>query len=46
MFGIILGTLGRQGSTSILDELENLMTKNNRDYIVVFLSEINPVKLL
>ena len=46
MFGIILGTLGRQGSTNILQELEGLMLKNNRDYIVLFLSEINPVKLL
>ena len=46
MFGIILGTLGRQGSTNILQELEGLMLKNNREYIVLFLSEINPVKLL
>jgi len=46
MFGIILGTLGRQGSTTILDELENLMLKNNREYFVLFLSEINPIKLL
>lgn len=45
-FGIILGTLGRQGSTTILKELETLMLKNNREFIVVFLSEINPVKLL
>jgi 2-(3-amino-3-carboxypropyl)histidine synthase len=46
MFGIILGTLGRQGSTNILEELENLMIKNNREYFVLFLSEINPLKLL
>jgi len=46
MFGIILGTLGRQGSTNILDELEALMLKNNREYFVLFLSEINPLKLL
>lgn len=42
MFGIILGTLGRQGSTTILGELESLMEKNNREYFVIFLSEINP----
>jgi diphthamide biosynthesis enzyme Dph1/Dph2-like protein len=29
-----------------MQEIENLMMKNNRDYIVVFLSEINPQKLL
>lgn len=46
MFGIILGTLGRQGSTTILNELENLMVKHNREYFVIFLSEINPQKLL
>ena len=46
MFGIILGTLGRQGSTNILEELEGLMIKNNREYFVLFLSEISPIKLL
>lgn len=46
MFGIILGTLGRQGNTTILEELEKLMIKNNREYFVIFLSEISPDKLL
>lgn len=46
MFGIILGTLGRQGSTTILQEIEHLLQKNNREYFVLFLSEINPIKLL
>ena len=41
MFGIILGTLGRQGSTTILEELQNLMKKKNREYFVLFLSEIS-----
>ena len=45
LFGIILGTLGRQGSTNILNEIEQLMIKNNREYFVLFLSEISPVKL-
>lgn len=27
LFGIILGTLGRQGNTSILKEIENLLKK-------------------
>lgn len=45
MFGIILGTLGRQGNTTLLEELEKLMVKNNREYFVLFLSEISPQKL-
>ena len=45
MFGIILGTLGRQGSTTILEEIQNLLTKYNRPYFVLFMSEINPIKL-
>lgn len=42
IFGIILGTLGRQGSVTILEELYNLMKRKNREYFVLFLSEINP----
>ena len=45
-FGIILGTLGRQGNTSILAKLESLFNKLNRLYFVLFLSEINPEKLM
>ncbi|EGC36918.1 hypothetical protein DICPUDRAFT_150525 [Dictyostelium purpureum] len=44
-FGIILGTLGRQGSPKILEHLENLMKTNNKEYTVVLLSEIFPAKL-
>ena len=46
LFGIILGTLGRQGNTTILEELEKLMVKHGREYFVLFLSEISPEKLL
>ena len=42
LFGIILGTLGRQGNTTILEELEKLMVKHGREYFVLFLSEITP----
>mmetsp|Transcript_13246 Transcript_13246/g.20693 ORF Transcript_13246/g.20693 Transcript_13246/m.20693 type:complete len:150 (+) Transcript_13246:837-1286(+) len=45
LFGIILGTLGRQGNTAILQELEDLMERKNREYFVVHLSEISPQKL-
>jgi 2-(3-amino-3-carboxypropyl)histidine synthase len=44
-FGIILGTLGRQGSTRILDHIEEIMQKNNKKYFVLLLSEIHPQKL-
>ena len=42
LFGIILGTLGRQGNVQILDQLEVLMERTGREYFVLFLSEINP----
>ena len=45
MFGLILGTLGRQGSTSILGEVENLLKKKGLKYFVLFLSEISADKL-
>ena len=44
-YGIILGTLGRQGSPRILAHLENLLAKKNIPFIVVLLSEIFPAKL-
>ncbi|GAM28254.1 hypothetical protein SAMD00019534_114300, partial [Acytostelium subglobosum LB1] len=44
-YGIILGTLGRQGSPRILDHLEELLKKSNKDYTIVLLSEIFPYKL-
>lgn len=44
-FGLILGTLGRQGSPKIMDYLKNVFTKAGISYIVVLLSEIFPEKL-
>lgn len=44
-FGVILGTLGRQGSTKVLDEIQELMRRHNKKYFVLFLSEILPDKL-
>ncbi|KAN0041294.1 hypothetical protein ACTFIV_003831 [Dictyostelium citrinum] len=44
-FGIILGTLGRQGSPKILDHLEQLLKSKGKDYTTVLLSEIFPAKL-
>lgn len=44
--GIILGTLGRQGSTHLLSHIQQLCTQHNIPHIIILLSEINPDKLL
>ncbi|KAG0252261.1 Diphthamide biosynthesis protein 1 [Actinomortierella ambigua] len=44
-FGLILGTLGRQGSTSILEHMEKKIKERGLDYTIILLSEIFPSKL-
>ena len=44
-FGIVLGTLGRQGNTSLLDRLIALLDARGLEHVVVLLSEIFPDKL-
>ena len=44
-FGVILGTLGRQGSTKVLDEIQELMRRHQKKHFVLYLSEILPDKL-
>ncbi|NWT93139.1 DPH1 synthase, partial [Urocynchramus pylzowi] len=44
-WGLILGTLGRQGSPSILQHLESRLRALGRPYMRVLLSEIFPSKL-
>lgn len=44
-FGIILGSLGRQGSPAILCHLQDMMRRHGKEYVVVLLSEIFPEKL-
>lgn len=44
-FGIILGSLGRQGSPNILQHLQEVMHRQGKEYVVVLLSEIFPEKL-
>lgn len=44
-FGLILGTLGRQGSTSILEHMEVKLKERGCDYTIILLSEIFPGKL-
>lgn len=44
-FGLILGTLGRQGSSKVLQHLEKRLKANGKDVSVILLSEIFPSKL-
>jgi 2-(3-amino-3-carboxypropyl)histidine synthase len=44
-FGLILGTLGRQGNPKILDRLQSLCTSRGVPTIVLLLSEIFPVSI-
>ncbi|XP_035213597.1 2-(3-amino-3-carboxypropyl)histidine synthase subunit 1-like [Stegodyphus dumicola] len=44
-FGVILGTLGRQGSPKVLNNLIMILKKMDKRYVVVLLSEIFPEKL-
>lgn len=43
--GLILGTLGRQGSAGILEELEGLLEAKGIAYFTLLLSEVNPERL-
>ncbi len=44
-WGIILGTLGRQGSPKVLEHLYQRIRETNRKVVTVLLSEIFPQKL-
>uniref|UniRef100_A0A182PL67 2-(3-amino-3-carboxypropyl)histidine synthase subunit 1 n=1 Tax=Anopheles epiroticus TaxID=199890 RepID=A0A182PL67_9DIPT len=44
-FGLILGTLGRQGSTKVLEHLERRLKHHGREAVIILLSEIFPTKL-
>lgn len=44
-FGLILGTLGRQGSTKVLGNLEKQIGNSDKKYVKILLSEIFPSKL-
>ena len=43
--GLILGTLGRQGSVGVLESLKELLRERNIDSFIVLISEISPEKL-
>jgi len=44
-FGIVLGTLGRQGNPAILEHLMALMRAKGREFVVFLISEMNPAKM-
>jgi len=44
-YGVILGTLGRQGNPAILTRLEDRLTSLSIPYLTILLSEISPAKL-
>lgn len=43
--GLILGTLGRQGSVKVLEHLQNRLKHHNINVVTILLSEIYPNKL-
>lgn len=44
-FGVILGTLGRQGNPKVLERLTALLEQRGKQYFVMLLSEIFPDKV-
>jgi 2-(3-amino-3-carboxypropyl)histidine synthase len=44
-WGLILGTLGRQGNPKILDKIKELMRARGASYTLVLLSEVSPQKI-
>jgi 2-(3-amino-3-carboxypropyl)histidine synthase len=44
-WGVVLGTLGRQGNPRILERLEKKMGEKGFDYMVVLMSEISPGRI-
>jgi len=44
-WGVVLGTLGRQGNPHILNKIVCILESQNKKYVTVLLSEIAPMKL-
>ncbi|KAG4992359.1 hypothetical protein JHK87_025816 [Glycine soja] len=44
-WGLVLGTLGRQGNPRILERLEKMMRDRGFDYTVVLMSEMSPARI-
>jgi 2-(3-amino-3-carboxypropyl)histidine synthase len=45
-FGLILGTLGRQGNPLLFTRLKKLLEKNGKKIVQFLMAEIQPRKLL
>jgi len=45
IFGVVLGTLGRQGNPRIVEQLCAELEQQGKEHVVVLLSEISPQKL-
>jgi 2-(3-amino-3-carboxypropyl)histidine synthase len=45
LFGIVLGTLGRQGSPLIFDRLRSLLKLPGRRCVLFLMAELNPAKI-
>jgi len=45
LVGLILGTLGRQGSVGVLEEVERVLQKQGIPHLTILLSEISPERL-
>ena len=45
LFGLILGTLGRQGSSTVLDTIEKRIKSLNKECIKILAPEILPQKI-
>jgi len=44
-WGLVLGTLGRQGNPRILSQIQQILEKLGKQYVTVLLSEVTPAKL-
>lgn len=44
-FGVILGTLGRQGNPHVVAHITSLLREKGKQYFVLLLSEIFPAKV-
>jgi diphthamide biosynthesis enzyme Dph1/Dph2-like protein len=44
-WGVVLGTLGRQGNPAVAQKLEALLQERRLDYLVVLMSELSPESL-
>ncbi|KAF5287269.1 hypothetical protein FQR65_LT02142 [Abscondita terminalis] len=44
-FGIIMGTLGRQGSTKVVERMQKRLRECKKQSVIILLSEIFPAKL-